>query len=304
MGDAVPPPLQSPHQRSQILPQPITLITIARALYLLATGKLVHIPDVLLLAPFELLFNHFKEELVADPDWTRTLARIDYAYYGYKYILNTEANHFASQAYNMIHQDLPIQVPACYQRPQIDLPPITYTLEPMDDKHPVPLPRATMPTSAHITLGYTYATPSYVYPQGYGPPCTQGPPRLFAAASTEAGPSNQPQPLGKPQPPSGPPPPPVVPAIPQRWAPPRFPSPPKPLDPPAPWTLDKNLQGPWVALKPNMVREPNNFNGDSNDIARFFSQCDMYFSVFNQYFRHHPHKVIFCASRFSKDVQV
>ncbi len=30
----------------------------------------------------------------------------------------------------------------------------------------------------------------------------------------------------------------------------------------------------------------------------------MYFSVFNQYFCHHPHKVIFCMSRFSKDAQV
>ncbi len=30
----------------------------------------------------------------------------------------------------------------------------------------------------------------------------------------------------------------------------------------------------------------------------------MYFSVFNQYFRHHPHKVIFCASHFSKDAQI
>ncbi len=53
-----------------------------------------------------------------------------------------------------------------------------------------------------------------------------------------------------------------------------------------------------------MVKEPENFSGDSNDIAWFFSQCDMYFSVFNQYFRHHPHKVIFCVSRFSKDAQV
>ncbi len=57
-------------------------------------------------------------------------------------------------------------------------------------------------------------------------------------------------------------------------------------------------------LKPNLVKEPDNFNGDSNDISRFFSQCDMYFSVFNQYFQHHPHKVIFSALCFSKDAQV
>lgn len=68
--------------------------------------------------------------------------------------------------------------------------------------------------------------------------------------------------------------------------------------------LAANNQGPWVALKPNMVKEPKNFSGDSNDIAQFFSQCDMYFSVFNQYFCYHPHKVIFCTSQFNKDTQI
>ncbi len=29
----------------------------------------------------------------------------------------------------------------------------------------------------------------------------------------------------------------------------------------------------------------------------------MYFSIYNQYFRHHPHKVIFCASQFDNDAQ-
>ncbi len=53
-----------------------------------------------------------------------------------------------------------------------------------------------------------------------------------------------------------------------------------------------------------MVKVPDNFNGDSNDIARFFSQCNMYFSVFNQHFCYHLHKVIFCASCFGKDAQV
>ncbi len=62
--------------------------------------------------------------------------------------------------------------------------------------------------------------------------------------------------------------------------------------------------GPWATLKPEMVKVPDNFNGDSNDIARFFSQCDMYFLIFNQHFYYHPHKVIFCASRFGKDAQV
>ncbi len=79
-----------------------------------------------------------------------------------------------------------------------------------------------------------------------GPPGSQGPSRLFAAAISGdgAGPSNVPQvpdqPPSKPQPPSDPLPsgPPPPPPIPQRWAPPRYPPPPGPPDPPAPWVLD------------------------------------------------------------------
>ncbi len=29
----------------------------------------------------------------------------------------------------------------------------------------------------------------------------------------------------------------------------------------------------------------------------------MYFSVFNQFFHHHPHKIVFCASRFKGEAQ-
>ncbi len=108
-------PPQPQHHQSRTLPQPTTPITITRALYLLATGKLVQIPNVLLCAPLEELFNHFKGELVADLDWARTPAGIDYNYYGYSYILNEEATHFACQAYNMIHRNHLIQVPARYQ---------------------------------------------------------------------------------------------------------------------------------------------------------------------------------------------
>ncbi len=50
-----------------------------------------------------------------------------------------------------------------------------------------------------------------------------------------------------------------------------------------------------------MVKVPDDFLGDSNDIARFFSQCDMYFLIFNQHFYYHPHKVIFCVLRFKKE---
>ncbi len=218
MEQGAPLPPQSQSHQSRTLPQPITPITIAQALYLLATGKLVRIPDVLLLMPLEILFNHFLEELVADQDWTRTPAGIDYAYYGYSYILKEEATHFTCQAYNMIHRDHPIQVSARYRRPQIDLPPITYTPEPMEDELPVLPQWAAIPDYVITVQSYAQKALSYVYPRGYGLPGTQGPPRLFAAAEGDVRTSNQPPPPSKPQPPAGPPL--ILPVIPQRWAPP------------------------------------------------------------------------------------
>lgn len=277
-------------------------MTMSRALYLLSTGKLAQIPEMLFRAPLIDLFNHFMNELVEDPDWASTPAGIDYNHYGYSYILKEEARHFATFAYNMIHQEQTIQVPARYRRPSPDISLIVSTPEPMNDSPPVP------PQRSEMRMTYAYAAPSYFYPRGYGPPSSQGPARLFAAAGVdEPGTSNQPpvppQQPAKPQPPSGPPGPGAPPIDQMRWAPPRYPPPPGPPDPPAPWMLDPNNLGPWAALKPNMVREPESFSGDSNDIARFFSQCDMYFSVYNQYFRYHPHKVIFCVSRFTQDAQ-
>ncbi len=113
-------------------------MTLQQALYLLLTGKLVQIPKALHRLPLLDLFNHFWKELLEDPNWAITPAGLDYAHYGYEYILKEEARHFACLAYNMIHQEQPIKVPARYQRPQIGLPPITYTPEPMSDSPPVP----------------------------------------------------------------------------------------------------------------------------------------------------------------------
>ncbi len=235
---------------------------------------------------------------------------MDYSYFQKDYILKEEILHFACTAYNMIHPDRLIEIPARYQRPQYDTPSTADTPEPMDDEPPVPPQRATMPDYSRWEPGYTPAQPSYAYPRGYGPPGSQGLSRLFAAAarrwcgtvertsgtrSTALTSHNRR--AARHQADchhSGPP----------RWAPPRYPPPPGPPDPPAPWVLDTANLGPWASLKPEMVKVPDDFHGDSNDIARFFSQCDMYFSIFNQHFYHHPHKVIFCASRFRKEAQV
>lgn len=107
------------------------------ALYLLLTGKLVQVPDVLYHAPIIDLFNYFQKELVEDPNWAITPAGMDYNHYGYNYILKEEARHFACLAYNMIHSEQLVEVPICYQRPQTNLPLITYTPEPMTDSLPV-----------------------------------------------------------------------------------------------------------------------------------------------------------------------
>ncbi len=163
-GGEAPLPPQSLHRQSRTLPQPTTPITIAQALYLLATGKLVQIPDILLRVPLDELFNHFKEELVADQDWTRTPAGMNYAHYGYSYILNEEALHFACHAHNMIHPNQPIQIPECYRRPKVVYPPITDTPEPMEDEPLVPLQRAFVPDYTYAIPSYAYVAPNYMYP--------------------------------------------------------------------------------------------------------------------------------------------
>ncbi|PBK86726.1 hypothetical protein ARMGADRAFT_1086231 [Armillaria gallica] len=238
-GEVILPPL---------LCQP-TPLSLGRALYLLSTGKLTAVPEILFRASIIDLFNHFAHELIEDPDWAVTLAGIGYTHYGYSYILKGEARHFACIAWNMIH------------------PQQTYG-------------GLAAASKAHHVYPVVPDTELHVPPRIRTARC---PPELQQL------------------PPAGlPPPPPPGPLQGPRW----WALPPPPPDPPAPWNLVPDNQGPWAALKPNMVKEPENFNGDSNDIARFFSQCDMYFSVFNQYFRYHPHKVIFAASHFGKDAQV
>ncbi|PBK91055.1 hypothetical protein ARMGADRAFT_1082284 [Armillaria gallica] len=306
--EEIPPDISSMETRGEATPPPrqTTLLTLGRALYLLSTGKLTTVPEILFRASTIDLFNHFARKLVEDPDWASTPAGIDYTHYGYSYILKEEARHFACVTWNMIHLEQTIKVLPRYQRPSPDISSVATTPEPGEDIRMAP--------PVHPVYAQSYPIPSYIYPCGYGPPDARGYARPFAGAGTDQPvPPQLPQPPVPPQqpnqPPAGPPPPPPpgppgpLPG-PRRWAPPRYPPPPPPPDPPAPWNLDPNNQGLWANLKPNMVKEPDNFNGDSNDIARFFSQCDMYFSIFNQYFRYHPHKVIFAASRFGKDAQV
>ncbi len=68
---------------------------LSRALYLLHTGKLVRMPEVLSNTSYDELFYHFMHELLADPAWAETDAEYDYFYWSNRnisvlYILEKE----------------------------------------------------------------------------------------------------------------------------------------------------------------------------------------------------------------------
>ncbi|SJL01029.1 uncharacterized protein ARMOST_04345 [Armillaria ostoyae] len=88
------------------------------------------------------------------------------------------------------------------------------------------------------------------------------------------------------------------------WTLPRLPSPPKPPTPPAPWALAPGHTDPYGDLKPKILKDVESFKGVSSDISCFFNQCEMQFNLYNRHFRHHPHKVLFCVSRFEGEAQV
>ncbi|KAK0470794.1 hypothetical protein IW261DRAFT_1572640 [Armillaria novae-zelandiae] len=95
---------------------------------------------------------------------------------------------------------------------------------------------------------------------------------------------------------------------PHPWGPvvnlPTFPPQPGPPVLPEPWEIGLGAQTPYHDFKPKIVREPAPFEGNSNDIMRFFNQCEMYFEAHDRHFQHHPHKVVFCVSRFDKEGQI
>ncbi|PBK92249.1 hypothetical protein ARMGADRAFT_1081027 [Armillaria gallica] len=176
-GEVVPPPAP-PHQA--------TPLSLGWALYLLSTGRLTAVPEVLHHAPILDLFNHFIQELVEDPNWAETPAGLDYTHYGYSYILKEEARHFACITWNMLHQEQRVEVPACYRWPSPDISLIATTPKPMPSYQP--------PWSGYVTYEPTY---SYIYPRGYGPPDLQSYVRPFTSAGTDQ--------LVPPQPPAQPP---------------------------------------------------------------------------------------------------
>ncbi len=60
---------------------------------------------------------------------------------------------------------------------------------------------------------------------------------------------------------------------------------------------------PYNEFKPKILKEVDDFKGDSTDISQFFLKCELHFKVFNRHFRYPPHKVIFCVSQLAGDAE-
>ncbi len=127
---------------------------------------------------------------------------------------------------------------------------------PMPDEPPVPPPHEPVTTFSY-TRGHE---PPGTYPSGYRP---------FTGAGSSSGGGGQPA-----QPPQPP-------APPQQWALPHHPAPPKAPTPPAPWVLTAGNIALYDKFKPKILKEVDNFKGDSTDITRFFQKCELHFELFN-----------------------
>ncbi|SJL18732.1 uncharacterized protein ARMOST_22332 [Armillaria ostoyae] len=55
---------------------------------------------------------------------------------------------------------------------------------------------------------------------------------------------------------------------------------------------------PWIGCKPDLIRKPEPFHGDPDDIDRFITDCQMYFQVHSAYMWLDPYRVAFASSYF------
>ncbi len=279
-----PPSCQSTHsiQQTPTLP-PMTLSNAIRIYEMTRFNDLtISIPEVMIQADYDSLFRYFAYELPFILAWREIEARNDYFMNQQRglpsdQILQYKAGRNACLLYNKIHRDAPMRVLSPYRRITIDLPEIEIQ-EPMPDKPLVAPPQA--PVTA------------FSYVRGQAPPGTYTHSYIpFGGADPSGSSGGQPaQPL---QPP----------VVPQRWTLPRHPALPRPPDPPAHWILTAGNVTPYEDFKPKVLKEVNDFNGDSNDISCFFLKCELHFDLFNRHFRYHPHKVIFCVSQLKGDAE-
>ncbi len=236
----------------------------------------VAIPVRLRRAEYCELYEYYAYELPYILAWGQTQAGNDYFMKKNRGlpaddILQYEAERNTCLLYNEVHLNVPMAPMAPYE----DIVAEADIQLPMPDEPPVPPPRAS------IT--------SFSYVRGNAPPGTYAPgykPFAGAGPSSGGGGGGGEQPAQPPQPP----------ATPQRWALPHHPAPPKAPTPPAPWVLTAGNVAPYDKFKPKILKEVDNFHGDSNDITHFFQKCELHFGLFNRHFFYPPHKVIFCVS--------
>ncbi len=215
------------------------------------------------------LYNYFAYELPFVLAWGGTPAGNDYFMKKQRGIpaddiLQYEAERNARLLFNKIHTDNPMWALTPYE----DITAEIEIQEPMPDEPPVALPQTMIRTFSYV--------------RGQGPPGTN---------------THSCQPFTGADPPGGQPTQPLQPpATPIRWVLLCHPAPPKAPTPPVPWVLTDRNVAPYNNFKPKILKEVNDFKGDSNDISQFFLKCELHFELFNRHFRYPPHKVIFCIS--------
>ncbi len=233
----------------------------------------IAIPTILKQASYKDLYIYFAYALPFDTTWGETQAGNDYLMRKIRglnadEILQYEAERNARFLWNSVHPRNIME----------ELSPFTEEIEiqePMPDDPPVAPPRAPVGAFNYIR-GHA---PPGTYSFGYTP---------FAEEEEPVEAAVNPHHLRHPHPPP-------------RYALPRYPAPPQMPDPPVPWQLVDGAVAPYDEFKPKILKEVDDFKGDSDDISRFFLKCELHFDVFNRHYRHPPHKVIFCVSRLADD---
>ncbi len=271
MEEQIPSRPLSHRKRQLALNLPVMTLTDAIRFYQrTATDLSVAIPEELKRAEYCELYKYYAYELPFILAWGTTQAGNDYFIKKQKgiptdEILQYEAEQNACLLYNEVHRNTPME----------EFPPYKEIVTEADIQMPMPDEPSVAPPRAEVT--------SFSYVRGYQPPGTfPSGYKPFAGAGGSGGG----QPAQPPQPP----------AAPQQWALPHHPAPPKAPTPPAPWVLTTGNVAPYDEFKPKILKEVDDFHGDSNDISRFFQKCELHFSLFNRHFFYPPHKVIFCIS--------
>ncbi len=281
MKEQVPsqPPSRRERQPTPTLPA-MTLPDAIRFYQRTAMDLSIAIPEELRRAEYCELYKYYAYKLPFMLAWGETQAGNDYFMKKNRGlpsddILQYKAERNARLLYNEVHRNAPMEEFPPYK----DIVTEADIQLPMPDEPPKPPPR-------------TPVDPTYSYSRGNAPPGTYlSGYRLFAGAGPSGGGGGQPS--QTPQPP----------AAPQRWTLLRYPAPPKAPTPPAPWQLAIRNVAPYDEFKPKILKEVDDFHGDSNDISRFFQSVNYTLTCIIGTTDTPPHKVIFCISRLAGDAQ-